>query len=218
MNQKDHIQQTTKKSIYIYHIIFTNTNSKNTTTTTTTTVSNVVSQPVDNPFADNLLDDIRNYGTHHYTTSSSPLAFDDFAFYDESAFTTMTRRPPPPPPAAPIRSDPTDSTEDIKVEKIAEPKEKKADTLVSILGRDVALPFDRLFLNHLLDADDHWFESLMAVALATTCAYLGFRLSPFFHEFPLVMLWYIVACAQYSLLKSPQPGTLRNFTENSFFF
>jgi hypothetical protein len=45
--------------------------------------------------------------------------------------------------------------------------------MITILGNTVTVPFDRLFLNQLLDRDDHWFEAFLSVALATTCAYLG---------------------------------------------
>eukprot|EP01117_Protostelium_nocturnum_P007085 TRINITY_DN2542_c0_g2_i1.p1 TRINITY_DN2542_c0_g2~~TRINITY_DN2542_c0_g2_i1.p1 ORF type:complete len:1401 (-),score=343.60 TRINITY_DN2542_c0_g2_i1:115-4317(-) len=62
----------------------------------------------------------------------------------------------------------------------------------------------RRFVHELLDASP-LLDTLMAIFFALMTAYIGWRLTPFYKELSRFMLWFVVACAQYSLLKSPQP-------------
>ena len=67
--------------------------------------------------------------------------------------------------------------------------------------------FNRQQLSTLLDVRQHWIENFITVLLAMMVAFLGFKLisSEIYHDLLLFALCFVIASAQYSLVKSVQP-------------
>lgn len=76
---------------------------------------------------------------------------------------------------------------------------------VHFFGRLFSFQFSRTSLNGLVDRVTRPTEILLSVLLATSSAYLGFRVDHFYNGLSLVVLWAVVASTQFSLLKSVQP-------------
>lgn len=76
---------------------------------------------------------------------------------------------------------------------------------VSIGKRQFCLPIDRRTLMLFLDAHESSRRVAAAVGFAFLTAFLFFHISKHFHDIALVVLCFIVASAQYSLLRGVQP-------------
>eukprot|EP01105_Mastigella_eilhardi_P001802 TRINITY_DN1217_c0_g1_i5.p1 TRINITY_DN1217_c0_g1~~TRINITY_DN1217_c0_g1_i5.p1 ORF type:complete len:898 (+),score=189.30 TRINITY_DN1217_c0_g1_i5:1201-3894(+) len=70
---------------------------------------------------------------------------------------------------------------------------------------DFHLALNRMLLLDLLDRNEYFVEVPIQIVIAAITAFLAYLIHPFYDGFGLVMLWFTVAGAHYSLLKSPLP-------------
>ena len=78
---------------------------------------------------------------------------------------------------------------------------------LSICGRLVEFKFNRTALNGLMDQVTSAPEIICSVLLAALSVFLAFQIDQFYDGLAIVVLWAVVAGAQFSLIKSVQPDS-----------